>query len=241
MPSRRCVSTSVPTSPQSSTASAPTRGSVGRFLNPGPGWGGSCFPKDSRALVKIAEDHGYDFSMMRGVITVNDEQRRRMVDKIAKAVGRHPSDLSGVTRRSVGAHVQGRHRRPPRIAGDGDHRRAPQGRRQRQGVRPDHGGRSVAAPGDHARRHRVGAELMAVADDVDVMCVLTEWPEFAKIDLDELAASCREGNDHRRHPQPARPGRGEERRPPLRRRRPTLMRVVVAGGAGFLGSQSATA
>ncbi|MFT4657477.1 MAG: UDPglucose 6-dehydrogenase, partial [Ilumatobacter sp.] len=72
----------------------------GRFLNPGPGWGGSCFPKDSRALVKIAEDHGYNFSMMKGVIEVNDEQRKRMIDKIAKAVGRHQSDLAGI---AVGA------------------------------------------------------------------------------------------------------------------------------------------
>ena len=36
------------------------------FLRPGPGWGGSCFPKDSRALVKIASDHGYDFTLMKG-------------------------------------------------------------------------------------------------------------------------------------------------------------------------------
>ena len=53
---------------------------IGRaFLRPGPGWGGSCFPKDSRALVSIAAKHGYDFSMMRGVIAVNEEQRERMV------------------------------------------------------------------------------------------------------------------------------------------------------------------
>jgi UDPglucose 6-dehydrogenase len=58
-----------------------------QFLRPGPGWGGSCFPKDSRALVKIAEDHGYNFTMMRGVIDVNDEQLERMVSKIAAAAG----------------------------------------------------------------------------------------------------------------------------------------------------------
>jgi UDPglucose 6-dehydrogenase len=57
------------------------------FLNPGPGWGGSCFPKDSRALVRIAESHGYDFSMMRGVIEVNEEQRARMVSKVLRGLG----------------------------------------------------------------------------------------------------------------------------------------------------------
>ena len=55
------------------------------FLRPGPGWGGSCFPKDTRALVRIAEDAGYDFSLLEGVIGVNNEQYERMVLKIAAA------------------------------------------------------------------------------------------------------------------------------------------------------------
>ncbi len=57
------------------------------FLKPGPGWGGSCLPKDTRALVRIGEDAGYDFSLLRGVIEVNDEQRSRVLAKIATMVG----------------------------------------------------------------------------------------------------------------------------------------------------------
>ncbi len=57
------------------------------FLKPGPGWGGSCFPKDTRAMVHIAEDHGYDFDLLRGVIAVNDQQYLRMVAKIERALG----------------------------------------------------------------------------------------------------------------------------------------------------------
>ena len=57
------------------------------FLRPGPGWGGSCFPKDSRALVRIAEDAGYDFDLLKGVITVNEEQFERVVDKIERVAG----------------------------------------------------------------------------------------------------------------------------------------------------------
>lgn len=57
------------------------------FLRPGPGWGGSCFPKDTRALVRIAEDAGYDFSLLRGVIGVNDEQFDRVVAKVRDAAG----------------------------------------------------------------------------------------------------------------------------------------------------------
>lgn len=52
------------------------------FLQPGPGWGGSCFPKDSMALVKIAENAGYDFALLRGVIEVNKQQYQRVVDKV---------------------------------------------------------------------------------------------------------------------------------------------------------------
>jgi UDPglucose 6-dehydrogenase len=57
------------------------------FLRPGPGFGGSCFPKDTRALVRIAEDAGYDFGLLEGVIEVNIEQHERMVSKVADAVG----------------------------------------------------------------------------------------------------------------------------------------------------------
>ena len=57
------------------------------FLRPGPGWGGSCFPKDTKAMVKIAHDAGYDFGLLKGVITVNDQQYGRIVDKIRTAAG----------------------------------------------------------------------------------------------------------------------------------------------------------
>jgi len=57
------------------------------FLKPGPGWGGSCFPKDSRALVRIAEDAGYDFELLKGVIAVNDQQFRLLAARIGQLAG----------------------------------------------------------------------------------------------------------------------------------------------------------
>lgn len=57
------------------------------FLRPGPGWGGSCFGKDSRALLKIAHDAGYQFDLLEGVIAVNNEQFDRVADKIRVAAG----------------------------------------------------------------------------------------------------------------------------------------------------------
>lgn len=63
------------------------------FLRPGPGWGGSCFPKDTRALDHIAAGAGYDFGLLRSVVTANDAQFERVADKVRIAAG---GSLSGV-------------------------------------------------------------------------------------------------------------------------------------------------
>ena len=61
------------------------------FLFPGIGYGGSCFPKDVKALVKVAADGGYDFQILRSVEAVNAAQKRRLVDKMEA----HFGDLKG--------------------------------------------------------------------------------------------------------------------------------------------------
>ncbi len=58
-----------------------------QFLRPGPGWGGSCFPKDSQALVKIADDNGVAFPLLESAIGTNEAQFDRMVAKIAGHLG----------------------------------------------------------------------------------------------------------------------------------------------------------
>ena len=63
------------------------------FLFPGVGYGGSCFPKDTQALLKSAQDKGYDFKILRAVEAVNDRQKERLVDKIEA----HFADLKGRT------------------------------------------------------------------------------------------------------------------------------------------------
>ena len=63
-------------------------GRIGRkFLHPGPGYGGSCFPKDTRALSRLAHEKGYTFKILNSVIEVNEEQKLRMADKIERKVG----------------------------------------------------------------------------------------------------------------------------------------------------------
>jgi UDPglucose 6-dehydrogenase len=69
------------------------------YLRPGPGWGGSCLPKDTRALVHIAEQAGYDFSFLKGAIATNDEQFTRVVGKVRDGVsGASPGFRRGVFR-----------------------------------------------------------------------------------------------------------------------------------------------
>ena len=57
------------------------------FLRPGPGWGGSCLPKDTRALLYMARTAGYDFSLLAGTIASNEEQLARVVGKVETAAG----------------------------------------------------------------------------------------------------------------------------------------------------------
>jgi len=63
------------------------------FLFPGVGYGGSCFPKDVKALAKSAEDHGYDFKILKAVETVNEAQKERLVVKMEE----HFKQLKGKT------------------------------------------------------------------------------------------------------------------------------------------------
>ena len=63
-------------------------GRIGRkFLHPGPGYGGSCFPKDTLALVRIAQEHGVSSRIVEAVVEVNAAQKARMLKKIRAALG----------------------------------------------------------------------------------------------------------------------------------------------------------
>ncbi len=73
------------------------------YLRPGPGWGGSCLPKDTLALVHIAEQAGYDFSFLKGAIATNDEQFNRVVDKVRRVLAPQSSGRGGTAPEFAGA------------------------------------------------------------------------------------------------------------------------------------------
>jgi len=151
------------------------------FLRPGPGWGGSCFPKDSRALIKIAEEAGYDFQLLDGVIAVNDQQFDRVANKVRTAVG---GELSGKRVAIWGLAFK---------AGTDDLRDSPAvaiaERLLASGARL-----TVFDPTVDRPRAGVPAGVTIASDpidccrDADVLVVLTEWDEFKWVDPVAVAA-----------------------------------------------------
>ena len=162
------------------------------FLNPGPGWGGSCFPKDSRALVSIARERGYDFSLMRGVIDINEQQYERMVSKIMRATGRFAHDrLDGIVIGALGLTFK---------AGTDDLRESPSVRilddLRRRGATIQAYDPTTIGELDHVQAARLqGYEIRAsaldAADGADVVAIMTEWPEFADLDVESIATAMR--------------------------------------------------
>jgi UDPglucose 6-dehydrogenase len=162
---------------------------IGRsFLNPGPGWGGSCFPKDSIALLRTSQHLGFDFSMLSNVIKANDDQFRRVASKIVN-VKRQTTDalrvcVLGLTFKS----------------GTDDMRDSPAlsiiGLLKKDGV-------VITAYDPKVTKESsdmIGPEVKIVEnmDDAingaDVIAILTEWEEFQTLSPENVAKLVRERN-----------------------------------------------
>ena len=100
-----------------------------KFLHAGPGFGGSCFPKDTRAVAQIARDQGLRFRIIEAVLEVNEATKARHGGEDRARLGR-PSPAR--THRRPGLCLQAQHRRHPRVAGAAHRARAARRRRQRR-------------------------------------------------------------------------------------------------------------
>jgi UDPglucose 6-dehydrogenase len=152
-----------------------------QYLQPGPGWGGSCFPKDTSALLHIAESGGYDFRFLGGVIAVNEEQFSRVAEKARHAAG---GALAGSTVAVWGLTFK---------AGTDDMRDSPAlsviDRLLADGATVRAFDPTVAAHrGGLDERVEVGTDPLAVCGGAHVLMVLTEWSEFADVEPDDVAA-----------------------------------------------------
>lgn len=146
------------------------------FLQPGPGYGGSCFPKDTAALIGVAEDAGYDFELLRAVIEADHEQRQRVAEKVRQAAG---GGLRGRKVAMWGVAFK---------AGTDDSRESPALRIAKL-LTAD--GAEVVGYDPEAHTD----EIVLVDDPVDatrgadVLLVATEWPEFLTVDMMAVAAA----------------------------------------------------
>lgn len=143
------------------------------FLQPGPGYGGSCFPKDTEALIGVAEDAGYDFKLLKSVIDADATQRMRVVEKIRQAAG---GGLRGRRVAMWGLAFK---------AGTDDVRESPALRVARLLLQD---GADVICYDPEARSPEVpaGESALEAARGADVLVVTTEWPEFGEVDLAQL-------------------------------------------------------
>ncbi|SDG52713.1 UDP-glucose dehydrogenase family protein [Alloyangia pacifica] len=151
-----------------------------KFLHAGPGYGGSCFPKDTKALARIGQEHAAPISIVETVIKVNEDTKRRMTDKLL--------DLCGGSFNGKKVAVLGVTFKPntddmrdapaltivPALVGGGASVSVvdPQGRREGEALLP-----GVTWEEDP----------YAAAAGADLLVILTEWNEFRALDLKVLA------------------------------------------------------
>jgi UDPglucose 6-dehydrogenase len=148
------------------------------FLQPGPGWGGSCLPKDTSALMYTAQSVGYSFSMLDEVVKVNNAQFDRVVEKTEQVIG---GSLEGMTIAVWGLTFK---------AGTDDLRESPSleviSRLRAKGAKirgydPEVKGSSPILEGIE-----IAVDPYKCCTDADALVVLTEWPEFSTLDLDRV-------------------------------------------------------
>ena len=151
-----------------------------KFLHAGPGYGGSCFPKDTKALARIGQEHAVPMQITETVIKVNEEIKRRMLDKIVDLCD---GGVNGKTIAVLGVtfkpNTDDMRDAPsltivPALVGSGAKVRVadPQGKREGETLLPG------VKWTDNAYQAAQGA---------DVLVILTEWNEFRALDLERIA------------------------------------------------------
>ena len=161
-------------------------GRIGRkFLHPGPGFGGSCFPKDTLALMRIAQDFGTPSRLVESVVAVNDARKSSMAMRVIHAAG---GSVRGKTIAVLGLTFKPETddmRESPslpivwRLIEDGAQVRAfdPEGMEQAKGMLP--------------KEVMYCADALDAAAGADLLVLITEWNEFRALGADRLAQAMR--------------------------------------------------
>lgn len=148
------------------------------FLYPGVGFGGSCFPKDVKALIAIAKKHKYDFKLLSSVYAINQEARERFVEKIVKTMGNLNGKMLAVLGLSFKPNTD-------------DMREAPSvdiiKKLQNAGAKikafdPE----AISNAKKIFQNISYGTNTQDTARDADALIILTEWNEFKQLDLAQI-------------------------------------------------------
>ena len=158
----------------------------GKFLHAGPGYGGSCFPKDTQALVRIAQEHGVSSRIVESVIEVNAAQKARMIKKIREALGGNEAGKRiGVLGLTFKPETDDMRDAPalsilPPLMEKGASIRAhdPQGVHEAKGMLP---------PDVH-----YCDDIYSVFEGCDAVVLLTEWNVYRGLDLERAGKLMRE-------------------------------------------------
>ncbi len=151
-----------------------------RFLNPGIGYGGSCFPKDIMAFRSVARECGYDFRLLDEVMRINEEQRARFLRKIRSALWTLRGKRIGV----LGLAFKG---------GTDDIRESPAIMLVKSLLQEgctvsafDPAAQERARSEEFGDRVEFASDPYEAARDADALLILTEWEEFSCLDLNRL-------------------------------------------------------
>ncbi len=153
----------------------------GKFLHAGPGYGGSCFPKDTNALARIGQDHAAPQHIVETVIKVNEDIKRRMIDKVQDICG---GSFNGKTIAVLGVTFK---------PNTDDMRDAPS-----LAIVPNMVGKGAKVRVVDPQGYAEGKDLLPgvtwcddayeATKDADAVVILTEWNEFRALDLKRMAS-----------------------------------------------------
>ncbi len=150
------------------------------FLEPGPGYGGSCFPKDVAALLYTANEAGYEFDLLQGVVEVNERQHERVLDKIRAAAGGALTDVRvGLWGLTFKANTDDTRDSPAiavaeRVVAEGAIVRAYD---------------PIITEDCPVEGVELVADAYAAAEDAQLVALLTEWDEFRWLDFRKVAGA----------------------------------------------------
>jgi UDPglucose 6-dehydrogenase len=149
-----------------------------KFLHAGPGYGGSCFPKDTKAIYRLAESLGYRFRIVESVIEVNERQYKRMVDKIGSVLGNLEGKRLGILGLTFKPNTDDIRESPAiKIIGSLLEMGTSVSAYDPAGMEAS---KEIFDEIDYVR------DMYDVAKDADALVIMTEWNEFRYLDWDKI-------------------------------------------------------